>query len=392
VSAIFQQVLIVRYAEIGLKGKNRHWFEKQLCRNIQAVLPGCKVKRTDGRIVVHLENSQRADISRVFGISSWSPAYMVKNDISQIKLAVKATLENIRERGSFRITTKRSWKEFHLSSQQVNEILGEFVVKHYNLKVDLKNWDINITVEIGRDNAFVSAVKYRGLGGLPVGTSSKALLLLSAGIDSPVAGWYCLKRGIQLYTISFLSPPYTGERSAKKISDICRVLSKYSPGITLQSYLINFTQIQQRIKELPEDSYSLILQRRSMIRIACKLAEKMNIKALYTGESIGQVASQTVENIHTIDEASSLPIMRPLIGFDKQEIISKAKEIGTFEISIEPYLDSCVIFAPRKPVIRSDISVAKRLESKIPDIEELESRALENAQQKTYADGDIVVS
>jgi len=314
VSTIFQQVLVVRYAEVGLKGRNRHWFEKQLCRNLQAVSPGCKTKRTDGRIIVHLENAQAPDISRVFGVSSWSPAYMVKNDISQIKLAVKAALENIHERGSFRITTKRSWKGFHLSSQQVNEILGDFVVKNYNLKVDLKNWDINITVEIGRDNAFISAVRYRG------------------------------------------------------------------------------TQIQQRIKELPEDSYSLILQRRSMIRIACKLAEKMNIRALYTGESIGQVASQTVENIHTIDEASSLPIMRPLIGLDKQEIISKAKEIGTFEISIEPYLDSCVIFAPRKPVIRSDISVAKELESKIPDIEELESRALEDVQQRTYMDGDIVVS
>ncbi|WP_448384866.1 tRNA sulfurtransferase, partial [Fervidobacterium sp.] len=218
-------------------------------------------------------------------------------------------------------------------------------------------------------------------GGLPVGVSGRALLLLSAGIDSPVAGWYAMRRGLELQTVTFLSPPLTTEKSEEKVLSVGRVLSKYLPN-GLRMWIVPLTEVQTYIKENAPDEYSLILQRRSMMRIASMIARRVRAKALITGENLGQVASQTIENMAAIEEASSLIVLRPLVGFDKVEITNKAKEIGTFEISIKPYIDSCVAFAPKHPATRSNINELKEIEAKLEKLRELEFEAFKS--RKSY--------
>ncbi|MBT1248572.1 MULTISPECIES: tRNA uracil 4-sulfurtransferase ThiI [unclassified Thermosipho (in: thermotogales)] len=385
-----EPVVVVRYSEIGLKGKNRGYFEKKLIDNIRKIARPPEISKRYGRIIIRLKNMSFGEIKErlkyVFGIQNFSYAYAVSHDIDEIKEAVKKLLSlNIKGKKTFKVQTKRSFKQFPMTSNELSAYIGAYVLEEFdNLNVDVHNPDITVGIEIKEKEAFIFVGKERLYGGLPVGVSGKAILLLSGGIDSPVAGWYMLKRGLKLETLSFLSPPFTSEKSVKKILDLAEVLSKYTPD-TLRTYIVPFTEVQQYIKSNVPDRYSLIIQRRSMMRIANKLSKKRKASAIITGENIAQVASQTLSNLRTIEDASDIPILRPLIGFEKLDIIEKAKEIETYGISILPYIDSCVAFAPKNPATKSSIGELKEIEQKLDKLFELEEKVFNSME--SYALG-----
>lgn len=376
-----EKVVLIRYAEIGLKGRNRGYFEGKLIENIRKIVKPPEVYKRYGRIVIRLKNHDFHDMEErlkyVFGIQNYSYAFAVSHDVDEIKKAVFELVKlNLNGHKTFKVETKRSFKQFPMKSLEFSAFIGEFVLENFpELKVDVHNPDLIVGIEIKEKEVFVFAGKKKLYGGFPVGVSGKSLLLLSGGIDSPVAGWYMLKRGIGIETLSFLSPPFTTEKSVEKIINLAEKLSKYMPD-TMRTYIIPFTEVQQYIKQNVPDKYSLIIQRRSMMRIANKLARKIKAKALITGESIAQVASQTLSNLHSIEDASFLPILRPLIGFEKMEIVEKAKEIGTYEISILPYIDSCVAFAPKNPATSSNVKEIRDIEKDLEKLSELEENVL----------------
>ncbi|MBB6062376.1 thiamine biosynthesis protein ThiI [Thermosipho japonicus] len=381
-----ESVVVVRYSEIGLKGKNRGYFEKKLIDNIRKIARPPEINKRYGRIIIRLKDMDFDEIKErlkyVFGIQNFSFAYAVSHDLNEIKEAVLKLLKlKLKNEKTFKVQTKRSYKQFPMNSQELSAHIGAFVLENFKeLSVDVHNPDIIVGIEVKEKEVFVFVGKEKLNGGLPVGSSGKAILLLSGGIDSPVAGWYMMKRGILIETLSFLSPPFTSEKSKNKILELSNILSKYIPD-NLKTWIVPFTPVQQYIKANAPDRYSLIIQRRSMMRIANKLAKKIKAKAIITGENVGQVASQTLENLHTIEAASNLPILRPLIGFEKMDIVEKAKEIGSYEISIQPYLDSCVVFAPKNPATKSSIKEIEDLESKLTELSNLEEKAFENIEK-----------
>ncbi|ABR30007.1 thiamine biosynthesis protein ThiI [Thermosipho melanesiensis] len=383
-----EPVVVVRYSEIGLKGKNRGYFEKKLIDNIRKIVKPPEVNKRYGRIIIRLKGMSFEEIKErlryVFGIHSFSYAYATSHDLDEIKEAVKELLTlSLKDEKTFKVQTKRSYKQFPLTSHELSAYIGAFVLEKFkNLKVDVHNPEITVGIELKEKEAFIFVGKERLYGGFPVGVSGKAILLLSGGIDSPVAGWYMLKRGLKIETLSFLSPPFTSEKSAKKVLDLASILAKYSPE-PIKANIVSFTEVQQYIKKNAPDKYSLILQRRSMMRIANKLSRKRHAKALITGENIAQVASQTLSNLASIEDASNVPVLRPLIGFEKIDIVEKAKEIGTYEISILPYIDSCVAFAPKNPATNSSVEILRDLESGLKELHDLEEKAYREIKSYT---------
>lgn len=381
-----EPVVVVRYSEIGLKGKNRGYFEKKLIDNIRKIARPPEINKRYGRIIIRLKDMDFDEIKErlkyVFGIQNFSFAYAVSHDLDKIKEVVLKLLKlKLKNEKTFKVQTKRSYKQFPMNSQELSAHIGAFVLENFKeLSVDVHNPDIIVGIEVKEKEVFVFVGKEQMYGGFPVGSSGKGILLLSGGIDSPVAGWYMMKRGILIETLSFLSPPFTSEKSKNKILELSNILSKYVPD-TLKTWIVPFTPIQQYIKTNAPDRYSLIIQRRSMMRIANKLAKKIKAKAIITGENVGQVASQTLENLHTIESASNLTVLRPLIGFEKIDIVEKAKEIGSYEISIQPYLDSCVVFAPKNPATKSSIKEIEEIESKLTELSNLEEKAFENIEK-----------
>ncbi|ACJ74859.1 thiamine biosynthesis/tRNA modification protein ThiI [Thermosipho africanus TCF52B] len=381
-----EPVVVVRYSEIGLKGKNRGYFEKKLIDNIRKIARPPEINKRYGRIIIRLKDMDFDEIKErlkyVFGIQNFSFAYAVSHDLDKIKEVVLKLLKlKLKNEKTFKVQTKRSYKQFPMNSQELSAHIGAFVLENFKeLSVDVHNPDIIVGIEVKEKEVFVFVGKEQMYGGFPVGSSGKGILLLSGGIDSPVAGWYMMKRGILIETLSFLSPPFTSEKSKNKILELSNILSKYVPD-TLKTWIVPFTPVQQYIKTNAPDKYSLIIQRRSMMRIANKLAKKIKAKAIITGENVGQVASQTLENLHTIESASNLPVLRPLIGFEKIDIVEKAKEIGSYEISIQPYLDSCVVFAPKNPATKSSIKEIEEIESKLTELSNLEEKAFENIEK-----------
>jgi thiamine biosynthesis protein ThiI len=381
-----EPVVVVRYSEIGLKGKNRGYFEKKLIDNIRKIARPPEINKRYGRIIIRLKDMDFDEIKErlkyVFGIQNFSFAYAVSHDLDKIKEAVLKLLKlKLKNEKTFKVQTKRSYKQFPMNSQELSAHIGAFVLENFKeLSVDVHNPDIIVGIEVKEKEVFVFVGKEQMYGGFPVGSSGKGILLLSGGIDSPVAGWYMMKRGILIETLSFLSPPFTSEKSKNKILELSNILSKYVPD-TLKTWIVPFTPVQQYIKTNAPDKYSLIIQRRSMMRIANKLAKKIKAKAIITGENVGQVASQTLENLHTIESASNLPVLSPLIGFEKIDIVEKAKEIGSYEISIQPYLDSCVVFAPKNPATKSSIKEIEEIESKLTELSNLEEKAFENIEK-----------
>lgn len=385
---MLNEYIICHYAEIGIKGENRKFFEDALKQNIEKTLKANEikhdyVKRISGRIIIKLNEEDSIDcpktkkiLENIIGVSSFSYASYSEQDINSIK---KKACEILLEQKfqTFRITTQRSNKNFSLTSQQVNETVGEFIIKETDKKVILKKPEITCFIEIVDNYTFIYLEKNRGIGGLPVGASGKSAALLSGGIDSPVASFYAMKRGSRVVFIHFHSFPYTGMQSIEKVKKLAKILNKFQFNSRL--YLIPFADIQEEILTKTDKKNRVVLYRRFMLKIAEKIAKQENALALFTGESLGQVASQTLENISTIQNAVEIPILRPLIGFDKEEIIQKAKEIGTYEISIQPHQDCCVRFIPKHPSTKTKIDQIITEEKKL-DTENLIKKAIEKTE------------
>lgn len=347
--------ILIRYGEMALKGKNIKQFITQLQQNVQQKVkefPNVKVKRTQGRMFVILNGNDPEPImekcKKIFGIQSLSLAIKVDNEVEKVKEAALYALKQAKNVNTFKVTVKRINKDFPVRSQEMNQLLGGHLLSNTEgITVDVHNPDVEVKVEIRNEATYITSSVIPGLGGLPVGTSGKSLLLLSGGIDSPVAGFLAMKRGVEIEAIHFHSPPYTSERAKEKVLDLAKQLTKF--GKSIKVHIVPFTKLQQEIfREMP-DAYAMTIMRRMMFRISEEVCKKEGILSLATGENLGQVASQTMDSMHTINEVTNYPIIRPLVTMDKQEVINISHEIGTYETSILPYEDCCTIFVPRSP-------------------------------------------
>jgi len=385
------QAILVRYGEISLKGNNRSYFVNRLIENIRKTLKGTgrfKVESTFGRVYIYIEDKPDQYLEKLKltpGIVSMSPVAITEVDFDKIKdLALDVFKYAVQDYPTtFKVQTSRPNKDFPLKSPEVNMELGAYLLTEINsenndkLTVDVHNPEHLLSVEIRKDKVLVYTETIYGVGGLPVGSSGRGLLLLSGGIDSPVAGWLGMKRGMTIDGIYFHSFPYTSDRAKEKVLDLANILTRYGGSINL--FISHFTDIQMEIQKVCPSKYTITIMRRMMLRIASKIAIQNKNLALLTGESIGQVASQTLESIHVINEVTNLPILRPLITMDKNEIIQIAREIGTYETSILPYEDCCTIFVPKHPVTRPSLTEAHKAEEKL-DIENLISESIEKSE------------
>lgn len=382
---------LIKYAEIGVKGKNRYLFEDALVKQINH-----RLKRLDGDFYVSKEAGRiyaeaRSEfdydevvdaLKRVFGIAGICPVVQVEdNGYEDLKeQVVKYIGEAYEDKNfTFKVVTRRGNKQYPVVSDQINRDLGEVILNAYpETKVDVHNPDVLLRVEVRhRINIFSETIP--GPGGMPIGTAGKAMLLLSGGIDSPVAGWMIAKRGVTLEAAYFHAPPYTSERAKQKVVDLAKLVARYTGPIRL--HVINFTDIQLYIyDQCPHDELTIIM-RRYMMKIAEKIAEESGSLALVTGESIGQVASQTMQSLAVTNEVCKMPVMRPLIAFDKQDIVDISQKIGTYETSVLPYEDCCTIFVAKHPVTKPNLSRIKHSEIKLEEkIEEMVKTALETRE------------
>lgn len=379
-------LFLIRYGEIGLKGKNRKYFENILTRNIKRALQNvaeCRVHQTYSRNFVEvLEGDADAvanRLSQVFGIVSISPVVIAKLDLDDIKAVGQAEFAKIaRPHITFKVETKRANKRFPLKSPEVSREVGAHLLSNIpDLVVDVHNPEVKLEVEIREHDTYIYTRIIPGPGGLPVGASGKGMLLISGGIDSPVAGWMIMKRGVTLEAIHFHSFPFTSERAKEKVLDLCRELTRFGGHIRL--HVVHFTEIQKELRLKTPDRLSVTLMRRMMFRIAERLANQRRALALITGESLGQVASQTMESINVIEKVTTIPIFRPLIGMDKEEIMNISRRIDTYDISIRPYEDCCTVFLPEFPATRPRLSDVEEAEAAL-DIEALLSESLEKTE------------
>lgn len=376
-----QDLLLVRYGEIFLKGLNRPYFIRALVRKIRYAVRGmgADVHVHDGRIFVRGFRDLDEVIGRVtkvFGVHSVSPAVeMPKEDFDAVCAQAVAMTKNLK--GTFKVNARRSDKRYPLNSPAINEEVGYRILNaNPDLKVDVHQPEHLVNIEI-RDMAYLYVDVIPAVGGMPVGTNGNATLLLSGGIDSPVAGWMIAKRGVQINAVHFHSYPYTSDRAKEKVLDLARKLSFSCCGIKV--HVVPFTEIQMQIHEKCPEEYTTLIMRRYMMRIAERIAEETESEALITGESIGQVASQTMTALGTTDAVAKMPVFRPLIGFDKSEIIAIARKIGTLEISEQPFEDCCTVFTPRHPATHPKMEKILEGEKHL-DEEELIRRALEGTE------------
>ena len=380
--------ILIHYHEIGLKGKNRGTFERRLMTNINRALKGVpcgKVQRLSGRMMLALTPESpvgviRERLSTVFGIANFSEAVVVERTIEAIRetawaLAQKAEFE------SFKMVTKRGDKTFPLNSEEINRDVGFHIQNLSGARVQMDNPDLTCFVEIAPQQIFIYAEKIPAPGGLPVGSNERAVSLISSGIDSPVASYKLLKRGVRLTYVHFHSQPYTNRNSQRNTEEIVRLLNRHQ--FVSDLYLVPFVEIQRHIMMQAPTSYRVILYRRAMLRIAEAIAEKVDAQALVTGENVGQVASQTLSNMRAIEEVTLLPILRPLAGDNKEEIINEARRIGTYDISIEPYEDCCSVFVPKHPETRAKLERVLEIETNL-DLGPLIKQTLEQTECKTF--------
>lgn len=380
--------IIIRNGEIAIKGANRVNFEKRLMTNIKSALfglQGYKVHKGDGRVYIDADPEIMQEVidrvKNVFGVVSLSPAIEFEGGYEELKKKAKELYEYMNERedfGSFKVEVKRNNKNFPMKSPEMVKDLAGYILANVEkgLKVDVHHPDLLISAELREDKNILYTNKIKGIGGLPVGINGRVMTLLSGGIDSPVATYMASKRGLQINAVHFHSFPFTSEKSIQKVEELAHIVSKYTGKIAI--YKVNLLPTQQEINEKCPEEYMTILSRRFMMRIAERLAVDSGCTALVTGESIGQVASQTIEGLTaTNDAVEILPVLRPLISFDKEDIIHVAKEIGTFETSIIPEEDCCTVFLPKKPATKPKLEKIYASESHL-NVEELVQAAIDN--------------
>lgn len=378
--------IMIRYGELSTKGKNRRRFIHQLQRNIQealAVFPALTFYFDRDRGHIYLNGQDYKEVASalqlIFGIQSFAPSYKVEKSVPALKEAVQAIMQGIYQEGmTFKVAARRSDHNFELDSRELNLVLGDAVFHAIpTVKAQMKSPDITLRVEIREDAAYISHEEIRGAGGLPVGVSGKGMLMLSGGIDSPVAGYLSLKRGVEIEVIHFASPPYTSPGALKKAHDLTRKLTAFGGNITFME--VPLTEIQEEIKQKTPEAYLMTLTRRFMMRLADRIREERNGLVIINGENLGQVASQTLESMQAINAVTATPIIRPVVTMDKLEIIELAQAIGTFEISIQPFEDCCTIFAPDKPKTSPRIHNVEKYETRL-DMEGLLDRAMAGIQ------------
>lgn len=388
-----KEIVLVKYGEMVLKGLNKRSFEDMLTKNIKRRIKSLgQFKITSAQSTTYItpldDNIDLTEVvdrvGKIFGIAALCRACVCEKDFGNItEKSIEYLGDILSSAKTFKVNAKRSDKAFPMKSPEICMELGGILLEKFpNLTVDVKNPEVTVTVEIRDTNAYVHAENIKGAGGLPVGSSGKAMLLLSGGIDSPVAGYMMAKRGVHIAAIHYVSPPYTSDRAQLKVEQLCEKLTDYCGGIAF--WCVPFTEIQEAIKDNCPEEYFTIIMRRLMMEIAQRIAEKDNCLALITGESVGQVASQTMAAISCTDAVCRIPVFRPLVGMDKTEIIEIARKIDTFETSVLPYEDCCTVFTPRHPKVRPALADIEKAQSKF-DFEPLIQKAVENTEMKTFS-------
>ena len=384
------KAFLIKYAEIGTKGKNRYVFEEVLCKRISEHVAGLgefSIRREYGRIFLEAESAYdyedlTAELKKVFGIVGICPIVVEEHvEFEAIKSRAVSYMQECYggQTLTFKVNARRTNKAFPMHSMELNSEIGHFILEALpGTSVDVHRPDVMLHIEV-RDRVYIYSETIKGAGGLPVGTNGKAMLLLSGGIDSPVAGYMISKRGVELEAVYFNAPPYTSERAKQKVIDLAKIVAGYAGRIRL--HIVNFTDIQLAIYEKCPHAELTIIMRRYMMKIAQHLAGENQCQALITGESIGQVASQTMHSLACTNEVCTMPVFRPCIGMDKQEIVDISEQIGTYETSIQPYEDCCTIFVAKHPVTKPMLDVIKRSEAKLDDvIDELMEKALDSVE------------
>lgn len=378
--------LLIRYGELTLKGKNRNVFIRQLKRNVKSALHGLESvdirAERDRMFLTATDANDMAEamerLPKVFGIHSFSPVMKCEATMEAIyDTALKAVRQNETEGKSFKVEIRRTDKEFPYISGELQQMIGSHVLRNIEgLHVKMKKPDILLHVDIRRHEVLLTSRVYAGAGGMPVGSGGKTLLMLSGGIDSPVAGYLMMKRGVQIDAIHFESPPFTSEQAKQKVIDLAEKLCAF--GGTVRLHVIPFTELQQKIAYKIPDGESMTSTRRAMMQIADRVREEIGALGIVSGESLGQVASQTLDSLTAINEVTTTPVLRPLIAHDKLEIIEIAQKIDTYELSIQPFEDCCTIFTPAKPRTKPKLKRVKQFEAMIEDMDELIDAAVEN--------------
>lgn len=381
-----QRLILVRYGEIILKGMNRSVFENMLVKNIKnSLFPDfpCHIHYSQATIYIEPENDEHVEnivskLKKIFGIVSIVVAYKGKKDIDDLTdIIIKNFADDLNAKSTFKVIAKRSDKRFHLDSPKICELVGGRILESFpHLKVDVKKPEINVYVEI-REEGYVHLDKMQGSGGMPTGSGGKAMLLLSGGIDSPVAGYMMGKRGLELECVHFFSYPYTSDRAKDKVIKLAKLVSEYSGKMKI--HVVPFTDIQLEIRDKCPEEHLTLVMRRFMMEISERIAKRRGCGALITGESFGQVASQTLGALYVTDSAVNIPVFRPLIGMDKEEIVEISRKIGTFETSILPYEDCCTVFTPRHPSTKPKLEKVLLSQGRL-DTEKLIEEAIEGIE------------
>lgn len=391
-----KEIILIKEGEIAIKGLNKRSFEDAMVRNIRRRLSRLgkfEYERSQSTVVIRPLNEDvdfdevEDAVSKVFGIAAYCRALVAEKDFEVIASStVEYAREDLENARSFKVNAKRADKRFPMRSPEICAELGGRILEAFpHLVVDVNNPDVTVTVEIRQTEAYIHSGNKKGAGGIPVGTSGQAMILLSGGIDSPVAAYMMAKRGIRLSAIHYVSPPYTSDRARLKVERLCQKLTPWCGDIAF--YCVPFTEIQEKLRDnCPEELFTIIM-RRLMMEIAQRICEEKDIQALVTGESVGQVASQTIGAIVCTDAACRMPVFRPVIGMDKTEIISIARKIDTFETSIEPYEDCCTVFTPKHPKTRPILSEVEAAQNSY-DFEPLIKWAVENTELKVFRCGE----
>lgn len=379
--------ILIRYGEISTKGKNRKQFISRLRENLRFVfqdVTDLRIRSEHDRMYLRSSHEHEMAIllerlPRVFGIQSFSPVAECKTDLQEMKALAVKIVEGIDYKGkTFKVNVRRAYKKFELDTYELNrDLAGHVLTTLPGMTVQMKNPEIELVVEVRENGTYMMVEKIPGATGLPVGSNGKALLLLSGGIDSPVAAYFIMKRGVRIEAIHFFSPPFTSDQSLEKVKDLCQQISQFGGKVRL--HIIPFTEIQQTIQQNVPENVTMTSTRRMMMKISDLVRKEIDAKVLVTGENLGQVASQTLESLAAINDVTTTPILRPLITYDKLEIIDIAQKIGTYETSIRPYEDCCTVFTPASPKTKPKIDKMNYYES-FTDFDEMIERAIQNRE------------